>query len=229
MSHPDKELAAIILRTLVTTPKTVDREWMPIYEFLAHPNHFDLGFPGMFDTDLEWLTTQEWLPTSNISPGNKREILRSVEEFEGLDEHVKHVLLTCKARAFVKRDNDKVGFQARTIQGMEPIITAFTGAFVAELQHRAEVSLSDKILFAAGRTVEDLAKWRAAVPADFVTYALDMVNWDSNLKAHAIRAALQFYKRCLTRGQHPYKRYLRIILQFQKLSMAGKRSGFRTS
>ena len=108
MSHPDKELAAIILRTLVTTPKTVDREWMPIYEFLAHPNHFDLGFPGMFDTDLEWLTSQEWLPTSNISPGNKREILRSVEEFEGLDEHAKHGLLTCKARAFVKRDNDKL-------------------------------------------------------------------------------------------------------------------------
>ena len=57
MSHTDNELAAIVLRTLVTTPKTDDREWMPIYEFLADPNHFDLGFPGMFDTDLEWLTT----------------------------------------------------------------------------------------------------------------------------------------------------------------------------
>jgi len=42
----------------------------------------------------------------------------------------RRVLLGTRCKAFVKKDNDKLGFKARTIQGMEALVTALTGPFV---------------------------------------------------------------------------------------------------
>jgi len=48
-----------------------------------------------------------------------------------------------------------------------------------------------------------------------------MANYDSNLKREAVRAVMQFYKRCVTCGEYPHPGNLILILEHQKKRMEG--------
>jgi len=224
--NPENMRAALHTRALATTPKIENDDVLDVFVTLR--NHFFVLFPGVLVHPFEWLTFFEWVAGCGISTQNLKRIIEAFEWFDGLGRAAKDLVLNALTKAFVKRDNDKLGFRARLIQGMEEIITMITGPVIASIQKFFENhALPSNIFFSAGKTHCDLSAWKASIPAGMAAYNLDMTNYDSNIKGPIIDMIMYIYHRLFKFWHYEDPKYLELVLNHQKRTMEGKTKYFK--
>lgn len=214
-------LAAVMNRQCVNTPYTSDHDFQPVFDMVN--KFFRKWFPCV--NDIIYMTFEEWIVGAGMSPANKAEIREAHEWFDGLGVEAKKEVfskLNGTSKCFVKKDNDKMGFRARMISGMEPLITSITGPFVASIQRTFEKYLCNRFLFAAGKTLEDLNLWRSRQSPDAKWLNLDFTEFDSTLKAQAQNLQLLMYKLILEQNAPEDPAFILSVLKYQKLHMPAR-------
>jgi len=192
---------------------------------------------------LEFGTVEEWLETSNISPSNKKEIVKEWNDFFGtagreLDMGRREWYQTGAGRrmmilepggimaliskCFVKKDKDSPGFRARTICTMTPLVTAITGVVLSKYQKAFEHHVNHKILFAAGATPATLRRWWDLRARGGRTYATDCTNWDSLMKDENVDLIMSVYAEVRRRFPSLDNDLFWWVLRHQKRTMRGR-------
>jgi len=225
-NSPETDKAALLGRALANTPKVENRDVSDVFASLC--NVPKILFPGIYEHQLEWKGFDDWLQHCGISSGNKRAIREQHEWYDGLDNDARALVWESMAKAFVKLDNEKLGFRARLIQGMEPLITAITGPFIASIQEFFEkLALPKQIFFAAGKTMADFRAWRRKIPPWFKCVSVDMTNYDSNMKNVYIDMVLKVYSLIMRLQQYDNKAFMALVLHHQKYTMQGQTKYFK--
>jgi hypothetical protein len=218
------ELSSFLNRNLAATPQPDPVKWNDCFAFVRE-------FLGTLDWEgfHGWSSFDEWLTRTNISTQNKRAIQEQMATYHDMGSSLSAVIKRSLCKAFVKRDKDLPGFKARLIQGMEPIITAYTGPFISDVQHDLERQLCETVFFAAGKTSSDLSKWFSTIPAGYRILSLDMTNYDSTISSFAHDAAMMVLRRYARVHGHPDRALLKAILHHQKYIMKGRSRCFKYS
>jgi hypothetical protein len=173
---------------------------------------------------LHWLTLAQFLVESSISPKNKAAIQEALQDAQPLDDCTRIIWSTAKARCFVKRDKDKPGFRPRNISGMEPLVTAILGPPISTIQKAFEEGMDGRFFFAAGKTSEDLSRWKKTVPLGYVPLATDQKNFDALMKEPWVDVVMYIYSLVFKKHELPNKKNIMALLHYQKRTMGGKTS-----
>lgn len=216
---PENEAAALYYRNLATSPKSTRAEWDPLIQFLKQ--NLNILFPHFQDHFRSWWTIEEWLSRATSSTVIKRDVKAAYDLFWNMGPAARFYMRKCKAKGFVKKDNDKVSYKARMIQSMEPLFTGYTACVISTIQEVVETILSSNIFFAAGKTQEELAPWFASIPGDYKIISLDMTNYDSTQRKGAIELELAFYSKIMKIYNFEFRHWMMEIFRRQKIDMKG--------
>jgi len=224
------EFCAIANRAAKCTPKSTRADWNPVVQ--AGRDLLELC-PD--DYQMHYYSVDEFLAKTSISTANKRAIREEYESFSGCESAIPPLRMIGGREpicdCFTKKDKDPPGFRSRCISGQHPLVTAYTGPFVASCQEWLEkvfggccsnTDTLEGIFVAAGKTPEQLNLWRRSVPSGSSIKATDQTNFDSLQKEGAVDSIMALYAHLLRKFPHPNARFIMRLLRFQKLDMKGR-------